>query len=250
MSAAPAVGPGFIAVSMLVTAGLGACSAPESSDAVTSRDIELRLLEAPTITAPADILVRPMAVRIESAPGLILRYTLDGTDPTMMSARYDGLLRIDRSVVLRTRAFEDGAPVSAAAQRRFQRVQPVPGRADFIPGALPGLVEATDEDDSAGGARASRVLTGYIVIPDDDVYRFELDASSPARLLIGGTVVAGLPEALLANAAALAAGWHAVRIESDQGGGGLPEIRMATAGRDFEPVPPGVLFHVPGERNE
>lgn len=103
------------------------CSAPpdEGGDARGERGIAL--LEAPRIVASSDVFVDPIAIRIESEPGLVLRYTLDGREPTIVDARYDGLLRIDDSAVLRTRAFRDGFVVSESAERRFRRVESMEG---------------------------------------------------------------------------------------------------------------------------
>ena len=92
------------------------------------------LASPPRIVAPEGAFVEPVPVRFEADAGTVLRYTLDGSEPTITSPRYDGLIRIDASCVMRVRAFEDGVVVSEAAERVFTRIDRAKSEAPHDPG--------------------------------------------------------------------------------------------------------------------
>jgi len=58
-------------------------------------------------------------VRINSVAGQV-HYTMDGSDPTPESPRYDGPLTIRSSATVKAQLYEDGAPISKLMQRRFE----------------------------------------------------------------------------------------------------------------------------------
>jgi len=54
-------------------------------------------------------------------PGLDLRYSLDGSPPTLTSPRYERPLRFSESTVVTARTFRDGYPYGANLQKRLHR---------------------------------------------------------------------------------------------------------------------------------
>jgi alpha-tubulin suppressor-like RCC1 family protein len=70
---------------------------------------------APTLSPPPGMFVRAQAVTVSCAtPGAVLRYSLDGADPTEESTAIgpDGTVLVDRTVRLKVRAFLDGVSPS------------------------------------------------------------------------------------------------------------------------------------------
>jgi hexosaminidase len=56
-----------------------------------------------------------------------VRYTLDGSEPTLDSAAWGSPLKLERTTTLRVRRFDDaGEPVAAMLEKRFVRLAPLP----------------------------------------------------------------------------------------------------------------------------
>ncbi|GMV37448.1 MAG: hypothetical protein AMXMBFR61_19560 [Fimbriimonadales bacterium] len=64
-------------------------------------------------------------------PGAIIRYTLDGSDPTEQSPAYDAKLRLDRTTVVRARAYYPDGTTGGIAEARYRTL------------ALPATVETS-----------------------------------------------------------------------------------------------------------
>lgn len=165
------------------------------------------LLPRPLIMPEGGLFVErgPQVTIACPAEGADVRYTLDGSDPTLASPRYAGPFGLDRSAVVRARAFLDGAastPTSreyrVAADRRdrglrfeyyegeweqlpsFEALEPVavgwapevalitvPHRVDFFAVRFSGVLEVEAEGEH-----------GFALVSDDG-----------SRLLINGQVV-------------------------------------------------------------
>jgi hypothetical protein len=59
---------------------------------------------------------------ISAVPGAVIRYTTDGSEPGTHSPAFSGTLKIQKTCMLRARAFVGANPQSQIAERRFQRV--------------------------------------------------------------------------------------------------------------------------------
>ena len=74
---------------------------------------------APTIDPPGGIFADPATVSLSSATvGGTIRYTLDGTEPTLASATYQGPFLLSLSATVRAKAFKTGlaeSPISSAS---------------------------------------------------------------------------------------------------------------------------------------
>jgi len=159
---------------------------------------------APEIVAESDIFVRPLEVTLGSrSPGLELRYTLDGSEPTGASPLYRGVLEIADTTSVAARAFHEGRPVSAVVTRRFERVMPRPG-SDWgagFPGASPGLSRLSWEGDWDALPDFDELLEGLVANPGQlppgvsrlpDAERIQLDAATRREhvaVLFGGGIV-------------------------------------------------------------
>lgn len=212
--------------------------------------------EKPRITAASDILVRPLAVELSAgSPDLVVRYTLDGSEPGPHSRRYHPgqPILLAETTLLRARVYHHGRPVSGIAERRFTRVTPLAsvqvaatthglacetfaGTWSELPdfdALTPVKITAVANFDLPPGPSAEHVgrrYRGYIDVPRDDVYLFTLNADDGARLLIGNRLVVdndGLhgPREL-AGTIALGRGFHPITVEHFNRTGGA-ELHVA-----------------------
>lgn len=252
-------------------------AAPDADCSVAVLEVrgEPLVYEAPSIEAPAPILVRPIPVTLSSrSAGLQLRYTLDGTDPGAGSTLYEGPFTLSATTRVRARAFHQGKAVSGATERHFIRVEPAPARptGDLTPGlrleeyhgewdllpdfdALRPVSRRTIPDFSLpeDAPRVEYVgyrYSGFITLPRDDVYRFTLVSDDGSRLLIDEQLVVdndGLHGSQgRTGTVALAAGPHALVVEwFNKTGGADLDLFYGPAGDPLERVPAGSLGRVP-----
>ena len=144
--------------------------------------------------------------------GAVIRYTLDGTEPTEASPLYAGPFRIDASCTIRARAFRDGLQPSPAVSRTAHKLfyQPTADRNGLRPGCRytfhtanfkqvsqvePDPAEATGtmpEPSIAGAPAADHfayLFFGYIDVPADGLWSFALLNDDGGALWIDGVCV-------------------------------------------------------------
>lgn len=80
-----------------------------------------RITDPPTVTPDSGSYSGPVTVSMSHPePGVVIRYTRDGSKPTQQSVRYNGPLTIDKPVsILRARAFDDREWPSRIETRTF-----------------------------------------------------------------------------------------------------------------------------------
>ncbi len=226
----------------------------------------------PYTTADLSLFTEPVDVDLHSlTSGAEIRYTLDGSEPTERSPRYETPLRVDRSLTLRARAFREGAAPSAemrveaekavflpavaarAAQPGvryryyrglFSRVAQIAGGRLAGSGTMaePSIAEAPDED------HFGYLFEGVIRIPERGVWEFMTRSDDGSVLEIDGRRVvdndASHAAVVASGRVALEAGLHRFRLlyfEDYEG----QELRWGwrAPGREgFEPIPADCLF--------
>jgi Chitobiase/beta-hexosaminidase C-terminal domain len=77
------------------------------------------VLSPPTITPRGGNYDHPVTVSLESEPGAIIRYTLDGTVPTTADALYEKPLQLTDPTIVRAKAFKPGFTRSITIQEIF-----------------------------------------------------------------------------------------------------------------------------------
>ena len=93
---------------------------------------------APDLTGYPSVSSGPLEIRPVLSPGVEeIRYTLNGSVPTMYAPRLEGPLRLTRPTPLRLRGFSGGAPVTSIVTRQFW-IGPLP--------AAPSLMLALDRE--------------------------------------------------------------------------------------------------------
>lgn len=249
-------------------------SMPDAADTVIAVDLLGQPLyyRAPDIEAAAPIFVRELEVRIAPPPpGLSVRYTLDGSEPTARARTWQRPLRLSDSTTIKARTFRGDTAVATTAVRSFTKVAPQPAveRASFLPGLtcriydgrfeqLPDFAALQPRQQIMVGdvslptgpspEREARVYDGFLQAPEDDVYTLALRSDDGSRLFVDGQLLVdndGLHGALEESAqVALAAGPHQLRVEwFNLADSGEVVLRWARLGEPLRPVPATALVH-------
>jgi alpha-L-fucosidase len=239
--------------------------------------------DTPTFDDTPGLFVNPPRIGMRANRGLEIRYTVDGRQPDAQSAIaqenvastfwHIDLPDADR-VVVTIQGFHKGVAVTDVAAKTFTRVTPfkaltVPdglgyglaamvyeGSWDKLPafkeltatGAA--IVSSVSDTPWIGRENVGVVLEGYIHIPGDELYIFELTSDDGSRLLIDGQIVAdndGLHSTeSKTGAIALAEGYHSIRVEwFNKTGAVALRLRIATPGQEFKDVPARWLVRRP-----
>jgi len=200
-----------------------------------------------TISAADRLFLDALRVRLDSpTPGAVIRYTLDGRDPDAGSPVYTGPFELTATTTVKARAFAPGLADTYVARATFERRTPRPAVA--APHAPEGLrvayyegawerMPAWEEQTPVRTFVASGVelpaearpeqyglrFCGYVRVPREGIYTFHLSSDDGSRLHLGDELLIdndGLHGKFeMSGQAALAAGWHPLRVEYFQGPG-------------------------------
>ena len=226
----------------------------------------------PRIEAPAPIFVKTLEVTLSGGSDAIeLRYTLDGSEPSLHSAVSPGRLQLDRTATVKVRGFQRGKPVTPLAVADFRRVPP--SMAAARRGAMPGLdcvlfpgefqslpdfareLPATRRVEPgprlpSGYAKEheARRYSGFVDVPASETWSFTLESDDGSQLWIDGLLVVdhdGLhgptPKS---GVAALEAGPHAFEVRwFNRTGGAALALTWNRIGEKPEPIPDSAFSH-------
>jgi alpha-L-fucosidase len=228
--------------------------------------------ETPRIEAEADLLLDSLdvALAVRSA-GLDVRYTLDGTEPTATSPRYEEPLRLTETTTVKARSFHGDRPVAELAERTFQQTYAWPNMpsVDLEPGlvvelfrgtwdVLPDFGDLEREDtwvaETIGvkpGANEEYYglrLRGFLEVPETALYAFRLTSDDGSRLWIDGREVIdhdGLHGAESKRGVApLTRGHHAIEIRwFNKTASAALDLEMAKVGEELARIEPRALAH-------
>ena len=203
-----------------------------------------------------------------SAPGGgEIRYSTDGSEPTIRSARCTGPFALTASATVKAIVPNPGgiqAPrvVSELFQKALSPVSPAAVR--------PGLLRTPVSDGKAGqsaavenfilgasvrGRNLEEHFEGFVKVPHDGIYTFYMRCGPGAVLSVGGLQLidnTGLGYYRLWSARiALKAGLHPVRLVFRRyGARGSPMLMVKYSGPGvdgMQPIPDAALFHAPKE---
>lgn len=254
---------------------------PEASSGCTCAfSIQTSMALAPTQPVPA---VSPeMLVFIDTAElqladprGTgIVRYTLDGSDPTEESEAYSRPIRLEDTTRVSARTYWDNGTRSRLVERVFTRVdaRPAESATDTAPmvrfkyyesdrlssvanlGDLPvakeGLAGRFDLTPAIRMDRIGLTFEGLIDVPDDGVYTFYSASDDGSTLRIGDQLVVnndgphGRTER--SGQIALRAGMHSITVSFCEAGGAESlTVSWEGPGLPKEEIPASVLYHHP-----
>ena len=165
------------------------------------------------ISPGSQTVIDPISVTLSTPePAAEIRYTLDGSEPTVDSMVYSGPFPVDRSTAVKARVFVNGWPNEYVACRQYTFVKPLAGATvgplvgglDYqcfeppqagvvdLPVAKP--VRSGTADDIAvdwiePDTRLAVEYTGYVNIPAGGVFQFCTVSDSGSRLYINDELV-------------------------------------------------------------
>ncbi len=181
-----------------------------------------------------------------SSDNFEIRYTTDGTMPSIESPKYSGTLTLTETTLLSARCFRDGKPVSDSVCATFTKVKPLSSvkTGDLKPGiqfnyyegdwdSLPdftkltpvktGIINNFNLSEKIKGDYYGFVFEGFIQIQQDGIYEFMTDSDDGSRLFIDGNLVVdndGLHGMVQEKGAlALAKGYHSIKVTFFEKGG-------------------------------
>lgn len=228
----------------------------------------------PAITADAEIFVDQLHVHTSSPrPGVTIRYTTDGADPTPQSpAAGPQGISISKTTTINARAFRGTRAVSPIAARTFTKVTAespaVEGlsfglRYAYYEGALKSVQELDALQPVSTGTTPNFVIpdhpgednwcfkfNGYVRVPAAGVYTFYTRSDDGSSLSINGKVVVANdgPHSATerSGVVALAPGWHAIEVRFFENTGGHElVVSWSGPGIDKQVIPARVLAHKP-----
>lgn len=252
-----------------------------AATAVASPHDDLRPA-SPLVDLPSRTLVKIVAphaefidaVRVELSspnPGAAIRYTLDGTEPTESSPRYEGPITIRETTTLRARAFAPGMDDGFAAWEKFTKL--TPRAAIPVNAPRPGLacryyegewrrlpdfttlrpvrsetVETVAIPAFARPAYYAIQFTGFVRVPEDGLYIFRLSSDDGSALLLHGEPLIdndGLHGNTERKASiALKAGHHPIEVRMFQAPGDAAlGLQIEGPGLGSRPLPADWLYH-------
>lgn len=241
---------------------------------VIALDIEGKedITNPPDIISPANIFIDTIELKVITAqPNVEIRYTTDGSIPTINSKVFNDKIVLDNSSLVSVRSFRDGKPVTNTSSASFTKVIPdksmnidyplngikyfyYEGKWDTLPdftslvpvkeGTIRNLeISSRNQDDNF----AFR-FNGYILIPDDDVYTFYTGSDDGSKLFIDEKLIVdndglhGLQEKK--GIAALSKGYHKIEVQYFERTGGN-ELKVSFESRKIKKqiIPDDILFH-------
>ena len=237
------------------------------------------IYDAPEIVAESTQFVQPMTIKFQTgSKDVQIRYTTDGTNPTTESPTGTSF-KVAKSMTVKARAFHKGKAVSGVTAKSFEHVTPWPkvkvsdnkGKVLLEPGLTVSVFNGkfdkmpifetmkADETKSMNGFTISddpnrewtaRLYTGFFLVNEDQVYKFDLRSDDGSRLWIDGQLVVdndGLHSPLeKSGVAPLASGWHHIRVEWFNASGGADlAVKMGAIGTPTRPIPPSNLMSKP-----
>lgn len=202
-----------------------------------------------------------------------IRYTLDGSEPTLESTPYTEPILITENTVLKAREFLPNGKTGAVKLGYFEKQIPQPAIDVITPksGLAVNLysnaksIRTVATLDSLSAAETLQtgkfefpnvtlpeefglIFTGYLKVPATGLYTFTTASNDGSRLFIGDSLVVDNdgPHGVLERTGqiALAAGWHAVKLGYFQAGGSR-ELLATIEGPGIErkEIDAGMLSH-------
>ena len=222
---------------------------------------------APEISSTSDIFVGSAAVSLSgSGNGVQVRYTTDGSAPTLASPLYKSSIKISKTTTIKARCFHNGKAVTSVSSKTLKLVKPwssvsLPSSAvsgisrSVVMGSFEKVPVQLDLSDSAKNfvteigtsefgntENVLLIFEGYLNVPADGLYSFALNSDDGSMLWIDGNVAVnndGLhgPEEKVGHVP-LAKGHHKVKLAwFNATGGAALDLRWREKSGRFVEIP-------------
>ena len=209
---------------------------------------------------------------LSRTPGARIHYTLDGSEPTEASARYDGPFSITEDCFLQARAFKTGCAPSPLLHSHAFPIEYLPAltvgelqpgcrytyhRGAFLrtaqvaasPAVERGILPAPSIQGASDEDHFGFLFTGYLDVPEAGLWEFAVTSDDGAVLEIDGSLAVN-GDGSHANYTAtghiaLRKGMHAFRLLylEDYEGQNLAWAWKRPSSDTFEPIPETAIFH-------
>jgi alpha-L-fucosidase len=200
-----------------------------------------------------------------------IRYTMDGTEPTLSSPMYKGSVKLAKSATVKAAVFGKAGRIGEVSSGTFVKAEYLPApkdkpgtpglRCDYFEGTwsqVPDFASMTPVrtstvakfeypaqhiEDKWGGR-----YSGFITVPADGIYTFAVTSDDGSKLFIGSSEIVnndGLHSAHEASGAvALRAGTYPISVSHfDRGAEDLLEVRLSGPGMEYQIIPASMLTH-------
>jgi len=249
-------------------------SLPDNSDSVITLEVAGSpiIYRAPTISSLSSMFITTRETTIESgSPHLQIRYTSDGSEPSLSSPIYSVPLVHKESLTIRASSFHQGRAVTPITSYRVEKVRPHKaqstsktkmgliqrlylGNWDEVPDFRKLSPTQTAICSTVGleeGLRREFIAVtydGWIEVPETGVYQFALESDDGSKLWIGSQLVVdndGLHGAkTLRSTVPLEKGKHSIHVEYfNKTGGAVLDLRVGIVGDPLAPLIPKWLSH-------
>lgn len=219
------------------------------------------VVKPPAVKSSAPIFLEQVTVSIRAVEKLsIIRYTLDGTEPTLQSPLYKKPIILTETTTVAARLFRDHKPVSSTASITVRKVTPRP--ASEVEVKMSGLTYAYYEGiwdkvpafENLEPLKSGQISTinlsqkmsktffgftfnGYVKIPATAMYIMSIASNDGSLLYLDNTLLINNDEdhPLKEEQAfvALQEGWHAIKVAYFQTGASA-DLKVYLQGPDME----------------
>ena len=209
---------------------------------------------------------------LSRTPGARIHYTLDGSEPTEASARYEKPFSITEDCILQARAFKPGYTPSPLLHSHVFPIEYLPAvtvgelqpgcrytyhRGAFLrtaqvaasPAVERGILPAPSIQGASDEDHFGFIFTGYLDVPEAGLWEFAVTSDDGAVLAIDGSLAVN-GDGSHANYTAtghiaLRKGVHAFRLLylEDYEGQNLAWAWKRPSSDTFEPIPETAIFH-------
>ena len=234
--------------------------------------MKMKRAEAPRFSTKDTIRSKPFTVSLlVNEPGTEVRYTTDGTVPNRRSKLYKKPISIQKSTIIRARAYNPGRLPGRTVQRKFYIVKKKKSydtsnlkrgiRYSYYEGNWGDVPEfeflKKEKSGVAGklnlnmGRRSSNfalLFDGFLKIDEPGDYKFYLTSNDGSKLYIDDILVVdnggshGAEEK--SGKINLSKGYHALQLEYFDGGGSQAlNVAIESAGMEMQEIPGDMLFY-------
>lgn len=249
-------------------------TAPDLYNSVVVLDIEGSpdICNPPVITAESSIFIDNLTVTISGERReLEIRYSTDGSEPTVNSPIFEKAITIDKTSNISARYFRNGKALSSTSFTTFTKVKPwlplnvketgqgikysfyegdwekLPDFSKLTPvktGTLPNI----RLKEAAGVERFGYEFTGYLLVRSNDVYFLTIASDDGSKLFIDGKLVAdndGLHSMIERKGEVpLAAGKHKIKVQYfEKTGSNDLKIFIKSRNLQYQPIPDNMLLY-------